>query len=72
MTSTKRLIRISEHYKSPIPLEESEKFSIEEIEILEKEFSKCVRVLISYVGVVLADIGDIIAYRHGLHFYARK
>ena len=22
--------------------------------------------------VVLADIGDIIAYRHGLHFYARK
>ena len=62
MTSTKKLFRVTEHYKSPIHLEESEKFSIEEIEILEKEFSKCVKVLINYVGKQSIQTKEYVGY----------
>ena len=38
---SKKIIKVSEYYKSPTPLEENEKFSIEELEILEiKSFPK--------------------------------
>ena len=61
MTS-KKLIKVSEYYKSPTPLEEDDRFSIEELEILETEFSKYIQVIVGYTGKQLIHTQEYVGY----------
>jgi len=61
MTS-KKLIKVSEYYKSPIPLEEDDRFSIEELEILETEFSKYIQIIYRFRGKQLIQTQEYVGY----------
>ena len=59
---SKKLIKVSEYYKSPTPLAEDERFSIAELEILEKEFSKYVQVISRYTGEQIIQTQEYVGY----------
>jgi 5-methylcytosine-specific restriction enzyme subunit McrC len=61
MTS-KKLIKVSEYYKSPKPLEEDERFSIEELETLETEFSKYIQIISGYTGKQIIQTQQYVGY----------
>jgi hypothetical protein len=61
MTS-KKLIKVSEYYKSPLSLEESERFSIEELETLETEFSKYIQIISRYTGEQIIQTQEYVGY----------
>jgi hypothetical protein len=48
---SKNLIKVSEYYKSPKPLEEGERFSIQELATLETEFSKYIEIISKHSGI---------------------
>ena len=59
---SKKLIKVSEYYKSPRPLEADERFSIEELETLETEFSKYIQIISGYTGKQLIQTQEYVGY----------
>ena len=58
----RKLIKVSEYYKSPRPLEEDERLSIEELEILETEFSKYIQIISGYTGKQVIQTQEYVGY----------
>lgn len=56
------MIRVSEYYKSPTSLVEDERFTNQELEILEKEFSKYIQVLTKYTGDQIIQTQEYVGY----------
>ena len=59
---SKKLIKVPEYYKSIMPLEADERFSIEELEILEKEFSKYIEIISKHSGAQLIQTQEYVGY----------
>src|SRR5687768_16876279 len=62
MSSSKKLIKFTEYYKSPIPLKEDERFTIEELEILESRFPSQIQVISRYTGDQLIRTQEYVGY----------
>jgi len=60
--TTKKLIHVSEYYKSIKPLEGAERFSIEELEILETEFSKYIQIISRHPDIQLIETQEYVGY----------
>ena len=59
---SKKLIKVSEYHKSTTSLEADERLSIEELEILEKEFSKYIEIISKHSGAQLIQTQEYVGY----------
>ena len=59
---SKKLVKVPEYYKSTKPLEADERFSIEELEILEKEFSKYIEIISRHSGDQIIQTQEYVGY----------
>lgn len=57
-----KILRVAEYYKSPTPLAADERFSIAELEILEKEFSKYIQVISRHTGEQRIQTQEYVGY----------
>ena len=57
-----KILKVSEYYKSPTPLAVDERFSIAELEILEKEFSKYIQVISRHTGEQRIQTQEYVGY----------
>lgn len=61
--SSKKIIKVSEYYRSPTPLEENEKFTIEELKILEsQQFSNKIQIISRYTGEQIIQTQEYVGY----------
>lgn len=60
--ATKKIIKVSEYDKYYIPLAADEKFSIEEIEIIEKEFSTYIQIISTYKDEQIIQANEYVGY----------
>jgi 5-methylcytosine-specific restriction enzyme subunit McrC len=60
--NSKKLVRVPEYYRSPISLTEDERFSIEELGILEKDFFKYLQVIPKYTGEQIIQTQEYVGY----------